>query len=126
MVAAEVRKLSERSRQASRQILDLADNSVRIAEDAGARTRQVVEAVQKTSDLVMEISAASAEQADGIQQINQSIQPLETVIQQNAAATEESASTGEELDAQAESLTQTVGYFRVAEEDHDAESRRTR
>ncbi len=116
VVASEVRKLSERSRSASRQILDLADKSVQIAQEAGSRISQVVGAVQKTSDLVMEISAASAEQSGGIRQINESIQQLETVIQQNAAATEELASTSEELDAQAESLTQAVGYFQVKAE----------
>lgn len=126
VVATEVRKLSERSRNASRQILDLSDKSVKIAKDAGARISEVVGAVQKTSDLIMEISAASAEQSGGIQQINQAVQQLETVIQQNAAATEELASTSEELDAQAESLTQTVGYFRVAGEDRGAGSRRPR
>jgi len=126
VVASEVRKLSERSRGASRQILDLSDKSVKIAKDAGARINDVVGAVRKTSDLVMEISAASAQQAGGIQQINEAVQQLEQVIQQNAAATEELASTSEELDAQAESLTQTVGYFRVADDDHATDRRHTR
>ncbi len=123
VVASEVRKLSERSRGASRQILELSDKSVKIAKDAGARINDVVGAVRKTSDLVMEISAASAQQAGGIQQINEAVQQLEQVIQQNAAATEELASTSEELDAQAESLTQTVGYFRVAGEDRETSRR---
>ena len=116
VVAAEVRKLSERSRSASRQILDLSGSSVKIAEDAGGRINEVVEAVQKTSDLVMEISAASTQQSDGIQQINEAVAQLETVIQQNAAATEELASTSQELDAQANSLIQAVGYFTVNDE----------
>lgn len=119
VVAAEVRKLSERSRGASRQILELADKSVQIAKNAGTRINEVVGAVKKTSDLVMEISAASAQQAGGIHEINKAVQDMETMIQQNAASTEELASTSEELDAQAESLIQAVGYFQVADKNGD-------
>ena len=115
VVAAEVRKLAERSQIAAAEISNLSRSSVRIAEHAGTMLTQLVPDIQRTAELVQEISAASREQTSGTDQINNAIQQLNQVVQQNAGATEEIASTAEELAAQAEQLKTTVAFFRVAE-----------
>jgi methyl-accepting chemotaxis protein len=69
--------------------------------------------IQKTADLVKEITAASKEQAGGADQINGAIQQLNQVVQQNAGAAEEMSSTAEELSSQADQLQATVAFFKV-------------
>jgi len=69
--------------------------------------------IKKTAELVQEISAASAEQNTGGEQINKAIQQLDQVIQQNASASEEMASTSEELSSQSEQLQQTMEFFKL-------------
>jgi len=115
VVAAEVRKLAERSQMAAAEISRLSTSSVKIAEHAGAMLARLVPDIQRTSELVQEISAASREQTSGADQINGAIQQLNQVVQQNAGATEEIASTAEELAAQAEHLKATIAFFRVAD-----------
>jgi methyl-accepting chemotaxis protein len=113
VVAAEVRKLAERSQKAAGEISELSGSSVAIAENAGSLLEAIVPDIEKTAELVQEISAASKEQDSGAGQINLSIQQLDQVIQKNAAATEEMASTSEELSAQAEHLQQMVSVFNL-------------
>jgi methyl-accepting chemotaxis protein len=113
VVAAEVRKLAERSQAAAAEIGDLSGSSVEVAEHAGAMLAKLVPDIQKTAELVQEISAASKEQASGTEQINGAIQQLNQVTQQNAGATEEMASTAEELSSQAEALLETIEFFKV-------------
>ncbi|MDD4952458.1 MAG: methyl-accepting chemotaxis protein [Desulfovibrionaceae bacterium] len=112
VVAAEVRKLAERSGLAAREISELSASSLDVAEKAGKMLEGIVPDIQKTADLVQEISAASNELSTGAEQINTALQQLDQVIQQNAAGAEEMASTSEELSAQAEQLQQTMSYFR--------------
>ncbi|SHO53884.1 Methyl-accepting chemotaxis protein (MCP) signalling domain-containing protein [Desulfopila aestuarii DSM 18488] len=69
--------------------------------------------IQRTAELVQEISAASKEQDTGAEQVNQAIMQLDQVIQQNASASEEMASTSEELSSQAEQLQDTIAFFKV-------------
>jgi len=113
VVAAEVRKLAENSRVTAQEINELASNSVSIAEDAGKVLEQMVPNIVKTADLVEEITAASAEQASGISQINDSMTQLDKATQQNASASEELAATAEELSGQATQLQETVSFFRL-------------
>ncbi|MCA9731991.1 MAG: HAMP domain-containing protein [Deferribacteres bacterium] len=113
VVASEVRKLAERSQVAANEISDLAGSSVEIAEQAGQMLNKIVPDIQKTADLVQEISAASREQSSGAEQINKAIQQLDQVIQQNAGASEEMASTAEELSAQAEQLQDAISFFKI-------------
>lgn len=108
VVADAVRKLAERSQAAAAEISNLSSSSMEIAENAGTLLNKIVPEIQKTSDLVREINAASEEQSIGAEQINQALQQLESVIQQNASAAEEMASTSEELAAQAEQLQETI------------------
>jgi methyl-accepting chemotaxis protein len=116
VVASEVRKLAERSQTAAGEIAELSISSVDVAEKAGEMLTRMVPDIQKTAELVQEISAASREQDTGADQINKAIQQLDQVIQQNASACEEIASTSEELASQAEQLQATIAFFRTGEE----------
>ncbi len=117
VVASEVRKLAERSQTAAAEIGTLSSSSVEVAERAGDLLTQIVPDIQKTSELVQEITASSNEQNSGAEQINNAIQQLNQVIQQNAAGAEEAASTSEELSSQAELLLDTISFFRVDKRD---------
>ncbi len=113
VVAAEVRKLAERSQKAAGEINQLSASTVKVAEKAGEMLEKLVPNIQKTAELVQEISAASNEQNVGAEQINKALQQLQHVIQQNASASEEMASTSEELSGQAEQLLSTVNFFQI-------------
>jgi methyl-accepting chemotaxis protein len=113
VVAAEVRKLAERSHMAATEIRDVSASSIEIAEQAGNILDRMIPDIERTAELVQEISAASKEQASGADQINSAIQRLNQVVQQNAAAAEDMASTAAELSAQAEQLQRTVAFFRI-------------
>ncbi|MBF0589151.1 MAG: methyl-accepting chemotaxis protein, partial [Magnetococcales bacterium] len=84
VVAAEVRKLAERSQTAAGEIGSLSASSVNVAEKAGSMLSQLVPDIQKTAELVQEITASSREQSSGAEQINSAIQQLDQVIQRNA------------------------------------------
>ena len=113
VVAAEVRKLAERSQVAAGEISELSASSVDIAGRAGGMLEKLVPDIQKTSELVQEISAASSEQNTGAEQISKAILQLDQVIQQNASSTEEMASTSEELSSQAQQLQDTISFFKI-------------
>jgi methyl-accepting chemotaxis protein len=113
VVAAEVRKLAERSQLAAGEITSISTSSVEVAEKAGKLLGQLVPDIQKTAELVQEISAASNEQNSGADQINKAIQQLDQVTQQNASSSEEMASTSEELSSQADHLREVISFFKV-------------
>ncbi|MDR3699292.1 MAG: methyl-accepting chemotaxis protein [Candidatus Sulfopaludibacter sp.] len=115
VVAAEVRKLAERSQKAAGEINQLSSTTVKVSEKAGEMLEKLVPDIQKTAELVQEITAASKEQDTGSEQINKALQQLEKVIQQNASAAEEMASTTEELTGQSEQLMSALGFFRTGE-----------
>jgi methyl-accepting chemotaxis protein len=130
VVASEVRKLSERSASAAGEIMAVADSSVAVAEQSGQLLASLVPDIQRTSELIQEISAASNEQNSGVDQINKALQQLDQVIQQNASASEEMSSTSEELAAsseelaaQAESMRAAMAFFKVGAEGHGASAR---
>ncbi len=113
VVAAEVRKLAERSQVAAQEIGQLAGSSVQMAERAGKLLEAMVPSISKTSDLVQEIAAASAEQTTGVKQINGAVMQLNQATQQNASASEELAATAEEMSAQAEELQERMAFFKL-------------
>ncbi len=117
VVADAVRKLAERSQSSAAEISNLSETSVEIAENAGKMLDKIVPDIRKTSELVQEINAASAEQSSGAEQINTALQQLEEVIQQNASAAEQMSSTSEELAAQADQLNSSICFFKIGEED---------
>jgi methyl-accepting chemotaxis protein len=113
VVAAEVRKLAERSQAAAGQISELTNSSVEVTERAGGILESLVPDIQKTAELVQEITAASNEQNSGAEQVNRAIQQLDRVTQQNASGAEELSSTAEELASQSEQLRASVDYFNI-------------
>ncbi|TVM33746.1 methyl-accepting chemotaxis protein [Oceanidesulfovibrio marinus] len=113
VVAAEVRKLAERSQTAAAEINELSANSTAVAEKAGTLLEKLVPDIQKTSELVQEISASSTEQNAGAEEVNKALQQLDQIIQMNASSSEELASTSEELSAQAEQLHASIAFFRL-------------
>ncbi|MBO9590130.1 MAG: HAMP domain-containing protein [Devosia sp.] len=113
VVASEVRKLAERSQAAAAEISTLSGTTVKAAQSAGEMLGKLVPDIQRTAELVEEISAGSREQNAGAAQINTAIQQLDKVTQQNTSAAEEMSSTAEELASQAEQLQAAISYFRV-------------
>jgi methyl-accepting chemotaxis protein len=115
VVAEEVRALAERSQTAATEINALANSGVTVAEQAGEMLQKLVPDIQKTAELVQEISAASKEQNTGAGQINRAIQQLDQITQQNSATSEELSATAEELANQAEQLQRTIAFFKTDE-----------
>jgi methyl-accepting chemotaxis protein len=114
VVASEVRKLAERSQVAAQEIGALAGETVKQADVAGKLLQDMVPSIRKTADLVQEISAASAEQTTGVNQINSAIGQVSQTLQQNAAASEELSSTSEQMSEQATRLQESMTYFKLA------------
>ncbi len=120
VVAAEVRNLAQRSAAAAKEIASLIEASVdkvyagsRQVDQAGATMHEIVEAVKHVTDIMYEISAASGEQSDGIEQVNQAITQMDDMTQQNAALVEQAAAAADLMQGQAETLKQTVEFFKL-------------
>jgi len=113
VVAAEVRKLAERSGLAAVEIGELSSSSVKIAEEAGVMLTDLAPEIQKTAELVQEITTGSREQSQGTEQINKAVQRFDKVIQRNAVASEQIASASEELARQARLLLDTIRFFNI-------------
>jgi methyl-accepting chemotaxis protein len=111
VVASEVRKLSERSQSAAKEIGELATSSVRIAERSGSLLAELLPSIRKTAELVEEVAAGSNEQATGVQQINRAMGQVDSVTERSATAAEQLASTAEEMTTQAHALRDLVATF---------------
>ena len=121
VVASEVRALAQRSGDAAREIRDLIAGSLErteqgatVAARAGGTMQEVVNAIQRVSQVVAEITAASAEQSQGVRQVGDAVAQLDNNTQQNAALVEQSAAAAESLRQQAAQLVQAVAVFRLA------------
>ena len=121
VVASEVRSLAQRSAEAAKEIkgligasVDKVDAGSRLVGDARAAMDDIVGQVRRVTDLIAEIGAATAEQTNGIGQVNTAITQLDQATQQNAALVEESAAAAESLKDQAARLAEAVGFFRVS------------
>src|SRR6056297_2196561 len=120
VVAGEVRTLAQRSAAAAKEIKTLINDSVetvdggsKLVEQAGATMEEIVSAVKRVTDIMAEISAASDEQSQGIEQVSTAVTQMDEVTQQNAALVEESAAAASSLEDQAHGLAQAVSVFRI-------------
>jgi len=120
VVASEVRSLAQRSAAAAKEIKQLIDDSVdkvgqgsRLVNQAGATMTEIVASVKRVTDIVGEISAASQEQSEGIEQVNLAITQMDEGTQQNAALVEEAAAAAQSLQDQAARLERVVGFFKL-------------
>ncbi|MCF5973758.1 methyl-accepting chemotaxis protein [Xanthomonas perforans] len=130
VVASEVRTLAQRSSGAAKEIKDLIDDSVqRVAEgsvlvhSAGTTMAEIVTSVQRVTDIMGEISAASQEQSAGIEQVNQTVTQMDETTQQNAALVEEATAAARALEEQALGLTEAVAVFKTDSSDASQASR---
>jgi len=120
VVAGEVRNLAQRSASAAKEIKELITDSVnktaegtKQVQNAGATMQEIVTSVQRVTDIMSEIAAASVEQSSGISQVNTAITSMDEVTQQNAALVEEAAAAAESLVDQAVGLMDTVSAFKL-------------
>ncbi len=113
VVASEVQKLAERSQAAAIEITHLTTSSMQVSELAGQKLLKLTPEIQKTAEMVQQISEASAEQSIGTQQINIAIQQLDDGVQKNASISEELAAVAEESLAQMEQLRHAISFFQL-------------
>jgi methyl-accepting chemotaxis protein len=120
VVATEVRSLAQRSATAAKEIKSLIEDSTArvsdgsaLAEQAGKTMGELVASVQRVTDIMAEISAASQEQAAGIEQVNQTIVQMDETTQQNAALVEEATAAARSMEEQASSLASAIAVFRI-------------
>jgi methyl-accepting chemotaxis protein len=124
VVAGEVRSLAQRSAEAAREIKTLIGTSVQKIEsgatlvaDAGATMHEIVGSVQRVSDIIGEISAAAAEQSDGIELVNTSVVQVDQMTQENSTLVGQGAAAAESLKDQAELLVKAIGAFTLDAEE---------
>ena len=113
VVATEVRKLAERSQDASKEISALASSSVSTAERSTSLLAELVPGIKTTADLVQEVAATSREQSTGVEQMTQAMASVDTITQRNAASAEELSATAQEMSAQSNALRDLVDFFTV-------------
>ncbi|WP_449545504.1 methyl-accepting chemotaxis protein [Lelliottia amnigena] len=120
VVASEVRTLASRSANAAKEIEGLINESVTLIDQgsgevvaAGNTMNDIVEAVKRVTDIMLEIAAASDEQSRGIVQVSQAISEMDKVTQQNASLVEEASAAAASLEEQGARLTEAVGAFRL-------------
>jgi methyl-accepting chemotaxis protein len=111
VVASEIRKLAEHSQKAAGEITELSTLSVRTTARAGDLIQGILPDIEKTAVLVQEIGAASREQDTGAEQIVKAMTQFDTVVQQNASASEELAAMAEELSSQSMQLLESMAFF---------------
>jgi methyl-accepting chemotaxis protein len=128
VVAAEVRNLAQRSATAAKEIKGLINESVQrvtdgseLVDQCGKTLAEIVGSVKRVTDIIAEITAASQEQASGIDQVNKAIMQMDETTQQNAALVEEATSASQSIKEQAQALMHQVGSFKV----HQPEGRHT-
>ncbi|MFC4727300.1 methyl-accepting chemotaxis protein [Coralloluteibacterium thermophilus] len=120
VVASEVRALAQRSADAAKEIKTLIEDSAEKVElgsslvhRAGTTMGEIVTSVKRVTDIMGEITAASAEQSSGIDQVNRTVMQLDETTQQNAALVEEASAAARSLEVQAGELAQAVAVFRL-------------
>lgn len=124
VVASEVRTLAQRSANAAKDIKDLISDSVskvesgnELVSQSGDTMQEIVVSIQRVNDIMSEIAAASAEQASGIDEVSKAVTQMDEMTQQNAALVEEAAAAAESMRSQASDLNTRVGTFKINESD---------
>jgi methyl-accepting chemotaxis protein len=122
VVASEVRSLAQRSASAAKEIKELITDSVEKVEagsqqvgEAGRTMNDIVAQVKRVNDLISEISSATLEQTQGINQVGDAVSQLDQVTQQNAALVEESSAAADSLNQQAAKLVKAVSLFKISQ-----------
>jgi methyl-accepting chemotaxis protein len=128
VVASEVRNLAQRSAGAAREIKELIGDSVdkvdagsRLVDEAGQTMDLIVTSIRQVADIMGEITAATQEQSNGIEEVNQAITQMDEMTQQNAALVEQAAAAAESMQEQAQMLADAVSIFKLS---HDEGARR--
>ncbi|RIK56473.1 MAG: chemotaxis protein [Nitrospira sp.] len=121
VVAAEVRNLAQRSATAAKEIKGLINESIQRVTDgselvnqSGKTLEEIVSSVKRVTDIIAEITAASQEQAQGIDQVNKAIMQMDETTQQNAALVEQTTSASQSMKDQAKELMRQVEVFQIA------------
>ena len=129
VVATEVRNLAQRSAGAAREIKALIGDSVgkvdagsKLVDEAGQTMDLIVTSIRQVADIMGEITAATQEQSNGIEEVNQAITQMDEMTQQNAALVEEAAAAAESMQEQAQMLAEAVSIFKLS---HDGAARAT-
>jgi uncharacterized phage infection (PIP) family protein YhgE len=132
VVASEVRSLAQRSAGAAKEIKTLIGDTVdqiatgsALVDSAGKTMAEIVTSVKRVTDIMGEISAASAEQSSGIEQVNATVTQMDEVTQQNAALVEEATASARALEDQAGTLADSVSRFRLSSNAQAASPRAT-
>lgn len=122
VVASEVRNLAQRSAEAAKEIKELITESVnrveqgsQLVDHAGGTMGEVVESIRRVTDIMVQISAASREQSQGMGQMSETVSLIDQTTQQNAALVEQMAAAASSLQTQAEELVATVAFFRTGQ-----------
>ena len=125
VVATEVRHLAQRSAEAASEIKELITTSVdrveagtQLVDQAGVKMNEIVTSIRRVTDIMGEISAASAEQSSGMTQIGEAVSQMDQATQQNAALVEESAAAAESLKTQAARLVSSMAFFKLRADGH--------
>lgn len=133
VVAAEVRNLAQRSAGAAKEIkalivdsVEKVDNGGRLVDEAGTTMGDIVQSIQRVADIMSEITAASAEQSAGIEEVSRAITHMDEMTQQNSALVEESAAAAESLKDMASRLAEAVAGFRLSTRAGDTSKPTTR
>lgn len=116
VVAAEVRKLAEKSKVAADDIVNLVSKGLKVSKQAGEKSKMLVPDIEKTTQLIKEITAASMEQKTGADQINQAMQQLNMITQENASSSDLLTQSSEQLSELAANLQKAVSIFNIGEE----------
>jgi methyl-accepting chemotaxis protein len=120
VVASEVRNLAQRSATAAKEIKGLINESIQrvtdgsaLVDQSGRTLAEIVNSVKRVTDIIAEITAASQEQASGIEQVNKAVIDMDQTTQQNAALVEETTSASRSMKEQIQMLIRQVGSFKT-------------
>jgi len=127
VVAAEVRNLAQRSAGAAKEIKALIGDSVdkvdagsKLVDEAGQTMGLIVTSIRQVADIMSEITAATQEQSNGIEEVNLAITQMDEMTQQNAALVEQAAAAAESMQEQAQKLAHAVSIFKLDGDAHKA------